>query len=242
MERRVLGSGRWDPYHYHHGQIAPRPELVLSLTLSCLGLTDSDVSHLPNSLQNLHTLSFVFNLITDAGLAALLKVAPKVVVLDLEANDMVFNISSPVVNSLWCVNSSLPHLNVSHNSQTIESLTYLCQRAGLSRLLTLDAAMSRSPAMKVLACLIPYLLENRRLERVDLHGIRFCTLAQRGEIAPEPELSPDCPIGRAISVHPRLRSILFDKSLFHPHHQGSTPSTDVSIWTHILYHVLMGDG
>ena len=125
---------------------------------------DSDVLHLLDLLQNLHTLFVMFNLITNARLSALLGVAPNVVVLDLEANVMVFNISSPAVNSLWRVNSSLRHLNVFNNSQTIESLTYLCQRAGLSRLLTLDAAMSRSPAMKVLACLIPYLLENRRLE------------------------------------------------------------------------------
>ena len=105
-----------------------------------------------------------FNRITDAGLANLLLLALNVVTLDLEANAMVFQIDSLAVDRLWHVNSALRHLNVSHNSQTIERLTYLCRGAGLSELLTLDAAMSRYPTTKVLARLIPYLLANRGLE------------------------------------------------------------------------------
>ena len=31
---------------------------------------------------------------------------------------------------------------------------------------------------------------------------------------------PDCPIGRANSAHPKLRSILSDEALFRPHHPG----------------------
>ena len=179
-----------------------------------------------------------FNLITYAGLADLLRLAPNVVTLDLEANEMAFDIGSPAVNSLWCKNSSLRHLNVSHNSQTIESFTGLCWGAGLSSLLTLDAAMSYRAATNVPARLMPYLLTNKVLERVDIHGICFCMLEPRGGIAPEPELYPGCPIGRAISAHPSLRSILFDQALFRPHHPGAPPSTGVSVWIHVLYHVL----
>ena len=151
---------------------------------------------------------------------------------------MVFNIYSPAVSSLWRKNSSLRHLNVSRNSQSIERFTGLCWGAGPSSLLTLEATISYYPAINVPACLIPYLLANKVLERVNLHGICFCTLALQGGITPEPELYPGCPIGQAISAHPSLRSILFDQALFCPHHPGAPPSTGVSIWTRILYHIL----
>ena len=127
---------------------------------------------------------------------------------------------------------------MSHNSQTIESLTYLFKGAGWSKLTTLDAPVSRYPTTKVPARLIPYLLANRGLERVNLQGIRFCTFATQEEIQTQPELYPGCPIKRTISAHQNLRSILFDKALFHPHHPGARPSRDKSIWTCMLRHVL----
>ena len=88
----MLGSGRWDPYHHHLGlgRDVPREECVMSLTLTRLQLTDADVSQLPDTLPNLHTLSVAYNQITDVGLLALLTGAPNVVVLDLEANKIVF--------------------------------------------------------------------------------------------------------------------------------------------------------
>ena len=77
--------------------------------------------------------------------------------------------------------------------------------------------MSRHPTTKVPARLIPCLLANKRLKRIDLRGIWFCTFAMQEESQAQPELYPGCPIGRPISAHQNLRSILFDKAMFHPH-------------------------
>ena len=127
-------------------------------------------------------LSVWFNKITDDGLDTLLMMALKLVTLDLEANKIVFDINSPAVDKLWSADSALRHLNISHNSQTKQSLTYLFRGVGLSKLLTLDTAMSRYPVRKVPARLIPYLLRNRTLERVDLRGIQFCTFPTEGAL------------------------------------------------------------
>ena len=150
----------------------------LSLALSCLRLTDNDVANFPDALHNLHTLSGAFNLITDAGLSVLLRLAPNVVTLDLGANEMVFAIWNPGVFPLWRTDSSLRHLNVSHNAPNIESLTSFCWGVGISSLIMLDAAMSNYPAQNVPARLLTYIWANKVLEWVDIHSLQFCTMAQ----------------------------------------------------------------
>ena len=175
-------------------------------------MTDEDVSKFPETLPNLHTLSVALNQITDVGLSDLLGWAPDVVVLDLEANEIVFAIWTQAITQLWRANSPLRHLNVSHNIPTIQSLTGFCWGVGLSRLITLDAAMSDYPVRHVPARLLTFLLLNKSLERVNLRGIRFCTMVQRG-LPSDPELYPGGPIGKDLAEHPRLRSILLDKNL-----------------------------
>ena len=180
VDQRVFGSGHWDPYHHHLGlgRGVPRAEHILSLTLVCLKLTNNDVSNFPDALHNLHTLSVAFNQITDVGLSDLLGLDPNVVTLDLEANEIVLAIWTQAVYQLCWADSPLRHLNVSHNTPTIESLICLCWGVGLSSLITLDAAMSDYPARHVPERLLTFILANKSLERVDLQGIRFCTMAQ----------------------------------------------------------------
>ena len=164
----MLVSGCCDPFHYYLGWILPGAEIFLSLTLSRLRLTDVDVSHLPDAFHNLHTLSVVFNTGTNIGLEVLLRLASNVVTLDLEGNKMEFMRGSQACERLWRQNSPLRHLNVSHNSFTIQSLIGLFSGAGGSRLLMLDAVIPTHPITQVPARLLPYLLAKRMLEQVNL--------------------------------------------------------------------------
>ena len=151
----------------------------MSLTPTRLKLINNDVSNFPDTLHNLHTLSVAFNQITDEGYSDLLGLAPNVVTLDLEANEIVFAIWTQAFYQLWRADSPLRHLNVSRNTPMIESLTCLCWGVGLSSLITLDAAMSDYMARHVPARLLTFILANKSLERVDLQGIRFCPMAQQ---------------------------------------------------------------
>ena len=57
---------------------------ILSLTLGGLGLTNQDVHHvLRNVGHNLDTFGVTFNMLMDAGLDALLTLAPELISLDL---------------------------------------------------------------------------------------------------------------------------------------------------------------
>ena len=78
VDQRLFGTSHWDPYHHHLGlgRSVPRMDHFLSLTLSCLRLTDNNVSNFPDVLHNLHTLPVAFNLIMDAGLLVLLRLDP----------------------------------------------------------------------------------------------------------------------------------------------------------------------
>ena len=98
----MVGSGHWDPYHHYLGlrRGVPRVEHFLSLTLTCLKLTNNDVSNFPDALHNIYTLSVAFNQITDVGLSDLLGLVPNVVTLDLEANKNVFAIWTQAVYQL----------------------------------------------------------------------------------------------------------------------------------------------
>ena len=140
----------------------------MSITLSPLKLVDNDIRNLQNSFKNLHTLSVAFNYIKDAGLIILMKKAPNVTTLDLEANEMVFD--SQAADMLWSTERALRHLNVSHNSQTNESIANQFIEAGRSNILTLDAAMARYGTTQVPARLLRYLLRNEALERADLRS------------------------------------------------------------------------
>ena len=231
--RRVFGSGRWDPFHHHLGlrQCPPIEEHLLSLTFTRLQLTDEDVLRFPSHMPSLHTLSVAFNQITDSGLVTLRAIAPNVEVLDLECNEMLFNIGTPAAFLLWKEDSPLRHLNVSHNIPTIENLTSLFWKVGLSNLQTFDAAMTEYPARHVPARLLTFLLSNHALERADLRGIRFCSMPFA-----DPELEPDGPIGRDFAAHPSLKSIFFDKDMFWARQTGIAP-----LWTRLFYWVLTGD-
>ena len=143
----------------------------MSLTPTRLKLINNDVSNFPDTLHNLHTLSVAFNQITDEGLSYLLGLAPNVMTLDLEANEIVFAIWTQAVYQLWRVDSQRRHLNVSHSTPTTESLTCFCWGVGLSSLIPLDAAMSDYLAWHVLARLLTFILANKSLERVDLRGL-----------------------------------------------------------------------
>ena len=55
------------------------------------------------------------------------------------------------------------------------------------------------------------------------------------------KLSPGKPIGRALVLHPRLRSVFFDQSLFSPQQQGGLAGANASVWTQLLYHILVDE-
>ena len=178
--------------------------MMMAPTLSHLDLTDRDIQQIHATLVGLNMLSVSFNKITYDGLDTLLTMAPNLVTLDLEANEIASEINRQAVRKLWSADGSLRHLNVSHNSLTKQSLTCLFQDAGSSNLQTLDAAKLGDHVEKVPVCLIPYLLRNRSLERVDLRGLKFCTFPTEGEQAAKTELYLGCPIKRALAVHPML--------------------------------------
>ena len=238
FDRRVEGSGRWDPYHHHLGlpSYAPRRENVMSLTLSRLQLTDADVSQLPDTLPNLHTLSVAQNGLTDEGVLGLLVWAPNLVILDLEDNEIVLAPHTDAAAQLWKAHSTLRHLNISHNRLTIESIVWLYWEVGRSSLTTFDASMSEYPGRHVPARLLTFLLLNESLERADLRGVRFCSMVMvnGAGLPPDPELYPGGVIDRSFAEHPRLRSILLDKNMFWP------SNSVASVWPRLFHHVLMG--
>ena len=184
---------------------------MLSLTLSGLGLTDQDVHHLPRNLgHNLDTVGVAFSTLTDNGLDTLLTLAPELISLDLEGNEIKFTPTSAEVDRLWRAEGRLIYLNASCNHFTIFSYIHFLWMAGRSCLETLDVAASDLGTDQALVRLLLFVLRNRSLQRLDMQGIHFCS-GEREELGLgwlQGELAPGSVIGRTIASHPSLRTIL----------------------------------